>query len=107
MAEILKSIEGNLIGLDKDDNLLVKGSKVIVHHMGQEIDAAADSFPATGITYDESDRVATYVKNGVTYTCAYYTEGNGDGKLATITGGGITRTYTYNADGLLTDEVIT
>lgn len=63
--------------------------------------------PATNITYDDDDRVSTYVKNGVTYTCTYYTEGNGSGSLATVTGAGVTRTYTYNSDGLLTDEVIT
>lgn len=43
MTEILRSIEGNLLGLDKDDNLLVKGSKIILNHLGTEIVLAPES----------------------------------------------------------------
>mgnify|MGYP003580174423 CR=1 FL=1 len=36
MTEILTNIEGNRLGLDKDDNLLVKGTKIITNHLGTE-----------------------------------------------------------------------
>lgn len=41
MSEILRSLDGNLIGLDKDDNLLVKGRKIILNHLGVETEISA------------------------------------------------------------------
>ena len=43
MTEILRSIEGNLLGLDKDDNLLVKGSKIILNHLVTEHEIAVNT----------------------------------------------------------------
>lgn len=76
------------------------GGSDVVHIPGYVTNAI------TGITYDGSNRVATYIQDGITYTCSYYTSGNGNGKLASISGGGSTWTYTYNSSGLLTDETV-
>lgn len=48
MAEILRSIEGSLIGLDKDDNLLVKGGKLILDYAGTptEIESGGAGAPS-------------------------------------------------------------
>lgn len=57
-------------------------------------------------TYDGSDRVATFTKDGVVFTCSYYLTGNGTGKLAMITGGGLTRTYIYDGGSKLIAELV-
>lgn len=43
MTEILRSIDGNLIGLDREDNLLVKGRKIILNHLGDEIEIVSST----------------------------------------------------------------
>lgn len=63
------------------------------------------SSAVSSVTYDSSNRVATYVKNSVTYTCSYYTSGNGIGQIQTLSGGGVTVTYSYGSNGKLTGEV--
>lgn len=69
------------------------------------VNTPAGAGPISGVTYDGSDRISTYVQDGATFTCTYYSSGNGDGKLATVSGNGRTKTFTYNVDGLVTDEV--
>jgi hypothetical protein len=49
-------------------------------------------------TYNADGTVATYTVNGVLYTMAYTTVA-GKRLVSTVTGGGITQTFTYNSDG--------
>lgn len=71
-----------------------------------EAQIAVDSVSGvvTSRTYDVLGRLISFIQNGNTYTVAYYTAGNGNGQVSTITGGGITRTFSYDASGFLTDE---
>jgi hypothetical protein len=65
MTEILRNIEGNLLGLDKDDNLLIKGRKIILNHLGVEEEILASSpFTISGAVTDAT---------GATEVNAYFT----------------------------------
>lgn len=68
-------------------------------------EVALDLFPATGVTWTDG-RVTAYTKHGVTYALTYHASGAATGKLDTIIGGGITRTFTYDGAGDWTGEVI-
>lgn len=67
----------------------------------------AFAFPITDIVYDDDDRVISYTKNEIEYTCTYYTSGNGNGQLESIEGNGQTLTLTYNSDSLLESQTVT
>lgn len=74
---------------------------------GERMVPVGSGGPLTEILYDNESppRVTSYRQGGVLFTCSYYTEGNGIGKLRTVSGAGRTITYSYNANGDVSGEV--
>lgn len=54
----------------------------------------------TGVTYDGSNRVTSYVSGGITYTVAYPSS-----VLMTITGGGVIRTIVLDGSGRIVSAI--
>lgn len=67
-----------------------------IHAPGLKFISVDSPGKITDIRRDEQGRMTSYVECGVTWTLAY----NAGGDLATATGGGVTKTFTY-VDGAL------
>lgn len=68
-----------------------------IHAPGLQFCRIESAGKISDIQRDEQGRMTSYVEDGVTWTLTY----NADGDLATASGGGVTKTFSY-ADGALT-----
>lgn len=65
MTDILRSIEGNLIGLDNNDNLLIKGGKIILDYAGTPTEIESGSAALVRTRYVIRDGVDGIVSGTV------------------------------------------